>query len=251
MFRAALLLLISVCVFAQDPPYLREDGWKPLLNGTDLKGWHALDPAKPHEWKAVRGVDWDRVGNPKMLRGIGTSGDRIINGPNGRTQNWVTDEKHGDVELYVEFMIAKGANSGVYLQGLYEVQVLDSHGATTPLNTGDGGAIYHQWIDNKPVGGTVPKVNANLPAGVWQSYHIWFRAPRFDASGKKTENARFLRVIQNNQWIHENVEVLGPTRAHMAIPEAPMNPLMVQGDHGPVAYRNIYWRPFRGVPEFH
>ena len=97
----------------------------------------------------------------------------------------------------------------------------------------------------------MPKVNANLPAGVWQSYHIWFRAPRFDAAGKKTENARFLRVIQNNQWIQENVEVLGPTRAHMEIPEAPLNPLMVQGDHGPVAFRNIYWRPFRGVPEFH
>ena len=75
MFRAALLLLISVCAFAQDPPYLREDGWKPLLNGTDLTGWHALDPTKPHEWKAVRGVDWDRVGNPKMQGNQGGTGE--------------------------------------------------------------------------------------------------------------------------------------------------------------------------------
>jgi hypothetical protein len=249
--RSCLIALLTLTAWAQDPPYLREEGWKPLLNGKDLTGWHAMDPAKPHEWKAVRGLDWDRVGNPKMLRGIGSGGDRMYNGAAGRTQNFVTDEKHGDVELYIEFMVAKGSNSGVYLQGLYEVQILDSNGATTPLNTGDCGAIYHRWIDNKPVGGSVPKVNACLPAGQWQSYHIWFRAPRFDASGKKTENARFLRVIQNGQWIQEDVEVFGGTRAHMDIAEAALNPLMLQGDHGPVAFRNIYWRPFRGVPEWH
>jgi hypothetical protein len=112
-----------------------------------------------------------------------------------------------------------------------------------PAKTGDNGGIYHRWINNQPVGGSPPRVNASRAPGEWQSFHIWFRAPRFDGAGKKIENARFVRVLHNGKLVHENVEVDGPTRAHMAIPEAAANPVMLQGDHGPVAYRNLYWRP--------
>jgi hypothetical protein len=155
-----------------------------------------------------------------------------------------TTEKFGDVELYLEFLVPKGSNSGVYLQGLYEVQVFDSYGKAS-VDTTDGGAIYHRWIDNKPVGGSAPKVNASRPPGQWQSYHVWFRAPRFDASGKKTQNARFEKVLYNGVLVQENYSVEGGTRSHMNLAEAAMNPLMLQGDHGPVAYRNIYIRPLR------
>ena len=75
---------------------------------------------------------------------------------------------------------------------------------------------------------------------MWQSYQIWFRAPRFNPVGEKTENARFLRVLYNGLSVQENVEVVGGTRAHMNIPEAATNPIMLQGDHGPVAFRNIW-----------
>jgi hypothetical protein len=68
-----------------------------------------------------------------------------------------------------------------------------------------------------------------------------------NANGKKIENARFLRVLHNGLAVQENVEVDGPTRSHMPIAEAPLNPLMLQGDHGPVAYRNIYVRPLRPI----
>lgn len=88
-----------------------------------------------------------------------------------------------------------------------------------------------------------------------QSYQIWFRAPRFDASGttdehgltrrKKVEPARFLRVLFNGQLVQKDVDVDGPTRAALSIPEAAQHPLMLQGDHGPVAFRNIYVRPLR------
>jgi hypothetical protein len=115
------------------------------------------------------------------------------------------------------------------------------------MKTSDGGAIYHRWIDNKGVGGSAPSRNASRRPGEWQSYQIWFRAPRFDASGHKTENARFIRVLYNGLTVQNNVEVEGGTRAHMNIPEAPTNPLMLQGDHGPVAYKNIYWRPLRPI----
>jgi len=228
-----------------DPPYLLEEGWRPLLNGKDLAGWHGDGPGK-NQWFATRGVRWEPSLGPTRLSGVPSPGDRILNGPAGRTVNLVTNEKTGDVELYLEFLLSKGSNSGVYLHGLYEVQVFDSWGADH-VKYSDCGGIYHRWINNQGVGGSAPRVNASRRPGEWQSFQIWFRGPRFDASGKKVENARFLRVLHNGLLVQEDVEVEGPTRAHMNIPEAPENPIMLQGDHGPVAYRNIYIRPLRPI----
>jgi hypothetical protein len=172
-----------------------------------------------------------------------------MNGPAGRTANLVTEEKFGDIELYLEFMLAKGSNSGVYLHGLYEVQVFDSYGSTEPVKSSDGGGIYHRWINNQGVGGSAPRLNASRMPGQWQSYYILFQGPRFDGSGKKTANAKFLRVIYNGTMVQEDVEVDGPTRAAMDIAEAATNPIMLQGDHGPVAFKDIYWRPLRPLIE--
>lgn len=231
-----------------DAPFLLEDGWTPLLNGKDVSGWHGQDSGK-NEWFTTSSIMWERLLGPTRLSAVPgpVPGDRILNGPNGRTVNLVTDQKFGDIELYLEFMISKGSNSGVYLQGLYEVQVFDSWGSTEPMTTSDGGAIYHRWIDNRGIGGSAPSRNASRRPGEWQSYHIWFRAPRFDSAGKKIENARFIRVLHNGLSVQNDVEVDGPTRAAMNIAEAPTNPIMLQGDHGPVAYRNIYWRPLREI----
>lgn len=227
-----------------DPPFLIEDGWTPLFSGTDLKGWHGQD-GKSHEWFTTRGVRWERIFGPTHLRANPAPGDRMVNGPNGKTANLVTDEKYGDVEVYLEFMNAKGSNSGIYLQGLYEVQIFDSHGYPGPMTPGDCGGIYHR---GKTVGGgAAPLLNACRRAGEWQSLHIWFRAPRFDAAGKKIENAKFIRVLLNGTVVQNNVEVDGPTLAHMNIPEASANPLMLQGNHAPIAFRYIYIRALRPI----
>jgi hypothetical protein len=228
-----------------DPPYLLEDGWEPLLNGKDLAGWKACDPGAKNEWYTTRFVRFERYLGPTQLNGRAAPSGVILNGPTGRTANLCTDRTFGDVELYLEFMLAKGSNSGVYLHGLYEIQIFDSWGSTDAMKTSDGGAIYHQWIGERGVGGAAPLINASRRPGEWQSYQAWFRAPRFDASGKKTEPARFQRVLFNGQLVQKDVAIDGPTRAHLAIPEAPQNPLMIQGDHGPVALRNIYVRPLR------
>jgi len=231
-----------------DAPYLLEDGWTPLFNGHDLSGWHGAGN-QPNEWFTTRGILWERLLGPTRLIGVGGPGDRMLNGPHGRTVNLVTDQKFGDIELYLEFLLAKGSNSGVYLHGLYEVQIFDSFGSTEPVTSSDGGGIYHRWIDNKGVGGSAPSRNASRRPGEWQSYHIWFRAPRLDASGRKTENGKFIHVVFNGLSVQNNVEVDGPTRAAMDIPEAATNPIMLQGDHGPVAFRNIYWRALREIVE--
>jgi hypothetical protein len=238
--HTGVAMALVIGTVAAEVPYKQGSGWKALLNGRDLAGWHGQD-GKPHDWVTTDAVRWDKEQSPKILSATPGPGGIILNSLRGKTANLVTDAKLGDVEVYVEFLIPQGSNSGVYLQGLYEIQVFDSWGKDK-LTTSDGGAIYHRWIDGKPVGGSVPKVNASHPPGQWQSYHAWFRAPRFDASGKKVENAKFLRVLHNDKLVQENIEVEGGTRAHMQIPEAALNPLMLQGDHGPVAYRNLYIR---------
>jgi hypothetical protein len=229
-----------------DAPFLIESGWKALLSGKDVSGWHGQEADKKNDWLATSGIKYERLLGPTRLSPMSTPGDRILNGT-GRTVNLVSDEKFGDIELYLEFMVSKGSNSGVYLQGLYEVQIFDSWASSEKMKTSDGGAIYHRWINEQGVGGSAPAVNASRKPGEWQSYHIWFRAPRFDAAGNKTENAKFIRVLHNGTLVQENVECPGGTRAHMPIPEAALNPIMLQGDHGPVSFRNIHVRPLRPI----
>lgn len=253
-----LLTLLSLTVFAQkrpelndgemhgDAPYLLEAGWKPLLNGTDLSAWKGKG-----DWMTTTGILWDRLLGPTRLRAVPgpTPGGTMVNGPTGRTSNLFTEETFGDIELYLEFMVAKGSNSGVYLQGLYEVQVFDSWKSDEPMTSSDCGGIYHRWINETGVGGSAPSRNVSRKPGEWQSFYIAFRAPRFDASGKKIANAKFLRVVHNGFTVQKDVEVDGPTRAAMNLTEAVKNPLMLQGDHGPVAYKNIHWRPLREIIE--
>jgi hypothetical protein len=229
-------------------PFLSGKGWTPLLNGRDLSGWR-LDlgadkvASGDKEWFTATSVSWAEAESPERLRAAAAPGGIIVNGLEARTMNLVTERKFSDFELYLEFLLAKGSNSGVYHHGLYEVQVLDSYGTTRPLTHGDAGGIYERWDNGKGFGGFAPRSNASRPPGQWQSCHTWFRAPRFNAAGVKTADARFERVVYNGVTIHENVVCDGPTRSSMKLAEAAENPLMLQGDHGPVAYRNIYFRP--------
>jgi len=202
------------------------------------------------------GGDWQVAGevfmqaeNPKLLASKPGTG-MIVNGPTGRTKNLLSKQEHGDVRAHVEFMVPQGSNSGVYFQGRYEIQVFDSWGVAEPKHS-DCGGIYQRW-DNKrkPQGyeGRPPRVNASRPPGMWQSYDVIFRAPRFDAKGKKIAHAKFEKVYHNGKLVHENQEVTGPTRAATYGDEKPLGPLMLQGDHGPVAYRNIWWAPIESDP---
>ena len=150
-----------------------------------------------------------------------------------RSIDLLTEEVHGDCELHVEFNVPKGSNSGVYFQGQYEVQILDSYGKKDKdLNFHDCGGIYDPAK-------SPPRSNACKKPGEWQYFDVIFHAPRFDENGKKTANAKFIKVIHNGKVIQENVDVPGPTIASLGGAEKPKGPLMLQGDHGPVAFRNI------------
>lgn len=160
--------------------------------------------------------------------------------------------EHGDIKLSLDFMIPKGSNSGVYLQGRYEVQILDSW-LKKEINDGDCGAIYHRWDETRGAGkegyeGHAPRQNTVKAPGLWNHLEIDFKAPTFDASGKKTSNARFNKVVLNGIIIHENIELLGVTRGAIASNEVANGPIRIQGDHGPVAFKNIQYEVFNKTP---
>jgi sugar phosphate isomerase/epimerase len=137
--------------------------------------------------------------------------------------------------------------------GRYEVQVFDSWQKQSPYPGIECGGIYQRWDDGrtqKGFEGHSPRVNVSRPPGQWQTFDVVFRAPRFDEAGRKIANARFQTVVHNGVVVHADLEVTGPTRAAAYADERPLGPLMLQGDHGPVAYRNIWVAPAGPNPFF-
>lgn len=185
-----------------------------LFDGKDLSGWKSKD-GQPCQWALEDGA---------MVSAYGDA---------------VSEFTYGDCQLHVEFNVPlmpgvsgqMRGNSGVYVQGVYEVQVLDSYGIS-PITAGDCGGVYGQ---------APPMVNACLPPGSWQSYDIFFRAARFDDQGKVTEPAR-ISVMHNSLWIHHNVQA-NPTPAGVTGEPVEKGPLMLQFHGCPIKYRNIWVRP--------
>jgi len=206
-----------------------------------LAAWEA--PSK--EWVLAESVGLDPDNARKLAFKPGKS--ILVNGDKGRTKDLITKQKFADLEVHVEFLIPKGSNSGVKLMGLYEIQIVDSFHAKELTGNSCGG-IYPRAEDQPKYHhidkGTAPKVNACKPAGEWQTLDIVFQAPRFGDDGKKTANARFVKVLLNDKLIHENAEVEFPTGAAWKVKkEAATGPLLLQADHGPVAFRNVRLRP--------
>lgn len=215
-------------------------GWVDLYNGQDLTGWKARHPDAENQWRAVEEVELDPNDPKKLVAQPGTG--VLWNGPAGRTTDIYTEREFGDCEAHIEFLVAQESNSGVYFMGRYEIQILDSYGKSE-VTFSDVGGIYARWIDEQNVEGRAPKVNAAKAPGEWQSFDVVFRAPRFDAGGNKIEDARFVSVRLNGQLIHENVSLTGMTRSGLSEKEVPRGPLMLQGDHGPVAFRHVRIKP--------
>src|SRR5436190_23230894 len=197
------------------------------------------DPAK--SWSIVGDVTGDLDKSEVIQSSPGTG--ILLNQPvNKNGADLYTQSEFGDVDLELDYMMAKHSNSGIYLQGRYEYQLLDSWTVENPTS-GDNGGIYERWDDKRPDGskgyeGYAPRQNVSRAPGLWQHVKISFQAPRFDANGQKIENAKMIRVELNGVVIHDNVEMQAPTRGG-GNEEKPLGPLRLQGDHGTVAFRNI------------
>ncbi len=219
-----LLLSAPLCSFAgSDAP----------LNGKDLSNWEVKNKAAG-KWTIGEAVV--SATNPSALetKPGGSSMVNVVTG-HGQGHDISSRDKYGDMRLEIEVMVPKGSNSGIYVMGEYEVQVFDSFGKKE-MTPGDMGAIYSA---------AVPKVNASKAPGEWQKYVIEFRAPKFDDKGAKTAAAVFVKVELNGTLLHENVEMKGPTPGGLTGKEAATGPIMFQGDHGAVAFRNIKVTPLK------
>lgn len=216
-----------------------EAGADAAFKSNDLTGWKTRDAKKKDLWQLSGQVGLDPQ-DPKKLTSdpaaaVGGGGTALLLAKSGPGADLITERSFGDCEVHVEFMVPKGSNSGVYLMGQYEVQVMDSFGKKdADLKPGDVGGIYIT---------KAPSTNAAKAPGEWQSFDIVFKAPRFGPDGKKTEDALFVNVKLNGKTIHENVRTPRPTGSELPGGERPTGPLMLQGDHGPVAYRNVTVKP--------
>jgi len=205
--------------------------------------------------------DWYEAGdamlNPDQNRLlVGKPGTGVlINGKTGRTNSLVTKEAYQDVQVHVEFMVAKGSNSGVIFHGNYEIQILDSAhieaptgahcGGVYPRAEGEPGTPSYRHID----AGSPPRVNAAKPPGQWQTMDIIFQSPRFDDDGNKTANARFVKVVHNGAVVQENHEMPYAHGPNWDRKQFPKGRVIFQGDYGPIALRNIRVRPWNAGDE--
>ena len=213
----------------------KDTGPKPdvVFDGKDrkLEGWKYKRPGKPKSFWTV-GSAKPSEDNPRELV-VEAKGDELINAK-GHGVDMYSKYVHGDAILKLEVMVPKGSNSGIYVHGEYEIQVLDSFGRDKNPGRGDMGAIYGAAPPTKP--------KFKKP-GEWSTYEIHFIAPKFGADGKKTANAKFIKVILNDQVIHKDLEMKGPTPGGVDGKEKPVGPILFQGNHGPVAFRNITVMP--------
>jgi hypothetical protein len=196
-----------------------------LFDGRDLSHWNSVKGGEA-KWLAKDGV----------MTVVPHSG------------NIATKQEFGDVQLHLEWatpeaVIGEGqgrGNSGVFLMGQYEVQILDSFQNQTYFD-GQAAAIYKQYA---------PLVNASRAPGQWQRFDIIFHAPAFDGQGKVTKRGR-VTVLHNGVLVQDNVEILGSTSlkggAQHDTPEykahPPKAPLVLQDHNNPVRFRNIWIRP--------
>lgn len=203
------------------------------FSGKNLDNWQTREEKKgENKWavgipsikdESQKTLDIADAGKPR--------GNAMINNVAEHGESWdiASKDKFGDCRIELDVMVPKGANSGIYVMGEYEVQVLDSYGKEE-IGTGDMGAIY---------GAGAAKVNASKKPGEWQKYSIRWKAPKFNDKGEKIANAKFLVVKLNGKVVQKNVEMKGPTPGGLTGKEAATGPLMFQGNHGPVAFKNI------------
>ena len=239
---SALIALWVSCTEEVHPEEGPTEAESPLtpMSLEDLSGFQATS----ENWQITGSVSSD----PYIQHNLEASPETgiLTNLPTEGGKNIFTTFEHGDIDLEIDFLMPKGSNSGIYLMGRYEIQLFDSWGVENPGFI-DCGGIYERWDESRPEGqkgydGVPPASNASRAPGLWQNLKISFKAPRWGKSGQKIEDAKFVEVIHNGVKIHENVSISGPTRAAAFEDEQLKGPLMIQGDHGPVAFKNIRYR---------
>jgi hypothetical protein len=245
-----------------------KDDWIVLFNGKDTTGWKlrgekiTVTRFVDADGKQIAGAKVAKVGGNKVIvnkageeiKGakqvqetlpnfLGWSvakGELVCDKPHGGN-DILTDRKFTDFELHIEFQAT--SNSGVYLQGRYEIQVENSFGAKPKLVEKDGKKV--EMLDTHQCGAIygriAPSKNMAKKPMEWQSFDVVFHGAR-GAAGKVTKKAR-VTLVWNGEKVIDDAEIDGVTGAALDNKVTEPGPLLLQGDHGKVAYRNIKIRP--------
>jgi hypothetical protein len=208
------------------------------ITATGLSGTMIYVDGKKYTWTAIRAPLLKREGEPvygepiTLFNGVDLKGWHAMGENQWKVEdgilrslksgaNLVSDQTFTDFKLHIEFRYSKGSNSGVYLRGRYEVQIEDDKGLEPWV--GYLGAIY---------GFLTPSEMVAKDPGVWQSYDITLRG-------------RMVTIVGNNKTIIYNQEIPGITGGAIDSKEGEPGPIMMQGDHGPIDYRNIIITPIK------
>lgn len=226
--------------FSIPPQWEKEDNditFEGTFDGDSLKGTMVAADGKNYTWSAVRAPSLKRNSEPVWEKPITIFNGKDLSGwhASGKTNQWIvkdgiltsphsgsnllTDKTFNDFKLHIEFRYPQGSNSGVYLRGRYEVQIEDVHGDEPYKDVFS--AVY---------GFLPPSEIAAKPAGEWQSYDI-------------TLVGRMVTVVANGKTVICNREIPGITGGAINSHEGEPGPLLIQGDHGPIEFRNIIITP--------
>lgn len=180
-------------------------------------------------WTVVEDVNGN-INVANSLSGVTGTGV-LLNSPSKKVKgtDLYTVLEYGDIDIELKFLMSKNGNSGIYLQGRYEVQLEDSWNLTKSTSASNGG-IYNL---------KAPRINASKAPGLWQDLKISFQAPRFNSAGEKIQNAKFLKVLLNGVVVQENVELFTPTPGAVSNQEVAKAALRIQGDHGAIAFKDL------------
>lgn len=176
-----------------------------LFNGESLEGWHLMDPEQDEFWKVVDGI---------------LVNDVVKEGDVGEGTGLISDQTFMNFKLHIEYKYPEGSNSGIYLRGRHEVQILDDFGLEEPGNRNTAG-VY---------GFITPSEHAVREAGEWQSMDI-------------TLLGRYVTIVLNEKTVIDNQEIPGITGGALDANEGEPGPIFIQGDHGPISFRSIVITP--------
>jgi hypothetical protein len=195
LLRSTLPVLFAMSTFAAAAD---DKDFKPLFNGKDLTGWHVRKPDANNAWKVVDGI---------LLNDLKT-GDHGV--------DLVTDAKFWNFTVRYEYSVPDGSNSGFYLRGRHEIQILGDHKSGKPAKGGNG-AIYQH---------TAPTSYAGKPGGEWQTVEATMIGDK-------------VTVTLNGVKIHDNVTVERATGSELDTKVSEPGPFFIQGDHGRVSIRKV------------
>jgi hypothetical protein len=231
------LLILGVCCLG----VLHSQGQPPARptalphHSLSLQDLSQFKQAKKQHWRLAGNVYADRKQEKHLESTAGTG--ILVFQPGKKAVPLVTRLEHGDLDLELDFLLPKGSSAAILLQGRYLVHVKDSWLQET-LGANDCGGVAAGNAAYAPAG------NATKAPGLWQHLQISFLAPRFDESGHKVADARLVSLTLNGKAVQQQLHLAGPAPEALAAKEKPTGPLVLLGQHSPVAFTNIRYKTY-------